>query len=109
MRESVLPAKPTVKRTPFPMETSDGRWYVMVILKTIKKEEAAARAVRARFYSLGILRFDAHHFLARLAFHAPDCQSFGRRPPHCRRRFRVRVEGANRSDEWANSPRNSMR
>jgi signal transduction histidine kinase len=37
-----------------PIDTSKGRWYVMVILKNDKKE-AAARAARPLIYTLGIL------------------------------------------------------
>jgi hypothetical protein len=57
-----------------PIETSLGRWYVMVILKTDKKN-IIQKASQPLIYTLLILLFStAIDFSARVAFHAPDCR-----------------------------------
>jgi signal transduction histidine kinase len=84
-----------------PVETSDGRWYVMVILKNDKKEEAAARAVtRSIFYSLGVLLVSTLiTFWLVWRFTRPIANLSDAARRIADGDLRVRVEGANRSDE----------
>ncbi|HEX8637176.1 MAG TPA: ATP-binding protein, partial [Pyrinomonadaceae bacterium] len=82
-----------------PVETSEGRYYVMVILKNDKKE-ADARAARPLIYTLGILLVSTlitFWLVWRFTRPIANLSDAARRVADgdlC-----VRVEGANRSDE----------
>ena len=82
-----------------PLETSQGRWYVMVILANDKKA-AASRAARPLIYTLGILLVSTLvTFLLVWRFTRPiaNLSSAARRVADGD--LSVRVEGAQRSDE----------
>lgn len=82
-----------------PVETSKGRYYVMVILKTDKKE-AAARDARPLIYTLAILLLSSlttFYLVWRFTRPIPNLSNAARQIANGD--LSVRVEGANRSDE----------
>lgn len=84
---------------PIPIETTDGRWYIMVILENDKKE-TAARAARPLIYTLGVLLVSTlitFWLVWRFTRPIANLSDAARRVADGD--LRVRVEGANRSDE----------
>lgn len=82
-----------------PIETSEGRWYVMVILENDKKE-AASRAARPLIYTLGILLVSTlTTFFLVWQFTRPISNLSTAAREVANGDLYVRVEGANRSDE----------
>ncbi len=82
-----------------PLETSKGRWYVMVILANDKKE-AASRAARPLIYTLGILMVSTlitFWLVWRFTRPITNLSSAARRVADGD--LSVRVKGAERSDE----------
>lgn len=82
-----------------PIETSKGRWYVMVIL-TSDKKEAASRAARPLIYTLGILMVSTlitFWLVWRFTRPLANLSSAARRVADGD--LSVRVKGAQRSDE----------
>jgi signal transduction histidine kinase len=82
-----------------PIETTDGRWYIMVILENDKKE-IAARAARPLIYMLGILlgsTLITFWLVWRFTRPIANLSDAARRIADGD--LRVRVESSNRSDE----------
>ncbi len=70
-----------------PIQTTQGRWYVMVILENDKKKSRQPCRPTACLYAFDSLAFNYYHDFSRVAIYAPDCQSVKRGAARCRRRF----------------------
>ena len=82
-----------------PIETSQGRWYVMVVLKTDKKE-AFQRAAQPLIYTLGVLSISTLiTILLVWRFTRPITQLSDAAKRVAEGNLCVRVQGAERTDE----------